>query len=68
MSEGHLETMERLIAEAGACYAEEVQLVQALTGDDWCATEAERRLRETEALLMHLHRVWPPYPAAPKPC
>ena len=66
MPEDHLETMERLIAEAEACHTEEVQLVQALTGDDLRATEAERRLRENETMLAHLHRFWPHFPAAAK--
>jgi hypothetical protein len=66
MPEDHLETMERLIAEAEACHAEEVQLVQALTGGHLRATEAERRLRETETMLEHLHRIWSRFPAAPK--
>jgi hypothetical protein len=66
MPEDHSETMERLIAEAEACHTEEVQLVQALTGGDLRATEAERRLRESETMLEHLHRIWSHFPAAPK--
>ena len=66
MPEDHLETMEHLIAEAEACHTEEVKLVQALTGDDLGATEAERRLRETATMLASLHRGWSRVPVAPK--
>jgi len=52
-----IDAVERLIAEAEACHAEEVRLVQALTGDDKTAAEAERTLRETGDMLTLLHSV-----------
>jgi len=63
-----LEAVECLIAEAEGCHAEEVRLVQALTGDEQSATEAERRLRETKQMVTLLHSVRPRSPATPKKC
>ncbi|WP_336491853.1 hypothetical protein [Methylobacterium nigriterrae] len=67
-SEHELDATESLIAEAEACHAEAVTLIERLSGEARMAAEAECALRQTEHLLAVLDRFWSrSKPASKKP-